>query len=163
MILLCNCISDDKIKELQIQHAQKSSYDDTATTSSEFDARGDIPSPGKRCLTSPSSVDSFNSSKASKHSVSSSFGFSTGNSKINLDEEYVAETIASAVTAEEVDEQDFSGERIVKDVADNFNADLGSGIVLNAYEVINEEEETEVKPEATWKKQEGKKGIPISL
>jgi hypothetical protein len=152
-------VANEIRQQPKIQHAQSSSYDDTATTSSEIDARGDIPSAGKRSRTSSSSssksVASSNSSKASKHSVGSSRGSSRGSSKSNLDEEGVPETIPSAVTAEEVVEQELLDEMIVKDVADNFGTDPGAGTVLTAHEVINEEEETEVRQEDTREKQEG--------
>ena len=155
-------IADEEIKQPKLQHAQSSSYDDTATTSSEIDAKGDIPSAGKRSRTSSSSSSkSSNSSKGSKHSVGSSRGSSRGSTKSNLDEECVPETIPSAVTAEEVVEQELLDEMIVKDDADNFGTDPGVAIVLTAPEVINEEEET--SEEDTPKKQKGKKPIPLTV
>jgi len=125
-----------------MQHAQSSSYDDTATTSSEFEQRVEVSSTGKRSRTSSSSsaksVASSHSSKASKHSVASS----QGSSKSNLDDECAPEATPAAVTAEEVAEQELLDEMIVKDnISDNLITDTGA--VPTTHDIITEEEEFE--------------------
>ena len=72
MILSCKCFLGAVIKQIESRYAQSLSYDDTASTSSQIDARGNIPSTGKPSRNSSSS--SFKSSAssitddASKHS-----------------------------------------------------------------------------------------------
>ena len=72
MILSCKCFLGAVIKQIESRHAQSLSYDDTASTSSQIDARGNIPSTGKPSRNS--SLSSFKSSAssitddASKHS-----------------------------------------------------------------------------------------------
>ena len=135
-------ILDSEIKQTKMQHAQSSSYDDTATTSSEFEQRVEVSSTGKRSRTSSSSsaksVASSNSSKSSKHSVASS----KGSSKSNLDEEGEPEVIPAVVSAEEVAEQELLDEIVVKEnVSDNLSTDPGA--VPTTHDIINEEEEFE--------------------
>merc|ERR1712061_910094 len=117
---------DAEIKQTKIQHAQSSSYDDTATTSSEFEQRVEVTSTGKRSRTSSSSsaksVASTDSSKGSKHSVASSRGISKSN-------------------PEEVAEQELLDEMIVRDVSDNLGTDPGAA--STTHDIINEEEEGE--------------------
>ena len=133
---------DAEIKQTKIQHAQSSSYDDTATTSSEFEQRVEVTSTGKRSRTSSSSsaksVASIDSSKGSKHSVASSRGSSKSN-------------------PEEVAEQELLDEMIVRDVSDNLGTDPGAA--STTHDIINEEEEGEAddKVDNAVGKQQGKK------
>ena len=123
-----------------MQHAQSSSYDDTATTSSEFEQRVEVTSTGKRSRTSSSSsaksVASIDSSKGSKHSVASSRGSSKSN-------------------PEDVAEQELLDEMIVRDVSDNLGTDPGAASTI--HDIINEEEgEADDKVDNAVGKQQGK-------
>merc|ERR1711997_1241135 len=107
---------DDEVKQTRIQHTQSSSYDDTATTSSE--PRGET---GKRSRTSSSSSAksvASNSSKASKGSVGSSRQSSGRSSKSNLEDELIQKATHVDVTADEVVEQELLDEMVVKDAKD---------------------------------------------
>ena len=146
-------ILDSEIKQTKMQHAQSSSYDDTATTSSEFEQRVEVSSTGKRSRTSSSSsaksVASSHSSKSSKHSVASS----KGSSKSNLDDECPPESTPAVVTAEEVAEQELLDEMIVRDnVSENLGSDPGA--TSATHDIIEEEEfETDNKIDDSIQKQ----------
>ena len=124
-------------------HTQSSSYDDTATTSSE--ARGET---GKRSRTSSSSSAksvASNSSKASKGSVGSSRQSSGRSSKSNLEDELIQKATHVDVTADEVVEQELLDEMVVKEVSEECGTDPGAGVVTDAKDVIREEDEGKQK------------------
>ena len=139
LILCYTCIADDEVKQTRIQHTQSSSYDDTATTSSE--PRGET---GKRSRTSSSSSAksvASNSSKASKGSVGSSRQSSGRSSKSNLEDELIQKATHVDVTADEVVEQELLDEMVVKEVSEECGTDPGAGVVTDAKDVIREEDE----------------------
>ena len=156
-----NDITEGEAEQTKIQRAQSSSYDDTATTSSEHDVGGDIPSAGKRSRTSSASSSksgvSTRSSKASKPSVGSSRLSSHGSSKDNLEDEGSPGTAPAAVIADDAVKQELLDEMIVKDVSDNFGTDPGAGTVSSTHQVIAEEEEgdSEIKVEESLPTQQG--------
>jgi hypothetical protein len=130
---------DDEVKQTRIQHTQSSSYDDTATTSSE--PRGET---GKRSRTSSSSSAksvASNSSKASKGSVGSSRQSSGRSSKSNLEDELIQKATHVDATADEVVEQELLDEMVVKEVSEECGTDPGAGVVTDAKDVIREEDE----------------------
>ena len=139
LILCYICIADDEVKQTRIQHTQSSSYDDTATTSSE--PRGET---GKRSRTSSSSSAksvASNSSKASKGSVGSSRQSSGRSSKSNLEDELIQKATHVDATADEVVEQELLDEMVVKEVSEECGTDPGAGVVTDAKDVIREEDE----------------------
>ena len=143
LILCYICIADDEVKQTRIQHTQSSSYDDTATTSSE--PRGET---GKRSRTSSSSSAksvASNSSKASKGSVGSSRQSSGRSSKSNLEDELIQKATHVDVTADEVVEQELLDEMVVKEVSEECGTDPGAGVVTDAKDVIREEDEGKQK------------------
>ena len=139
VIIFYICIADDEVKQTRIQHTQSSSYDDTATTSSE--PCGET---GKRSRTSSSSSAksvASNSSKASKGSVGSSRQSSGRSSKSNLEDELIQKATHVDVTADEVVEQELLDEMVVKEVSEECGTDPGAGVVTDAKDVIREEDE----------------------
>jgi hypothetical protein len=132
---------DDEVKQTNrlSLHTQSSSYDDTATTSSE--PRGET---GKRSRTSSSSSAksvASNSSKASKGSVGSSRQSSGRSSKSNLEDELIQKATHVDATADEVVEQELLDEMVVKEVSEECGTDPGAGVVTDAKDVIREEDE----------------------